>query len=134
MLRRQFVRLFLGSAAVFSMLYGLSSLHGDELGARITGPHVQYDGQTLDQFADSWIHLKFVEGTDIRLTADVVEKTTTFIDKNGRNLDDVNQLLADADEIKPTFDGDREQFRVYKALAEARTGVIAPDLGLWFNV
>ncbi|MEM7453480.1 MAG: S8 family serine peptidase, partial [Planctomycetota bacterium] len=107
---------------------------GDELGQRITGPHLQYDAQSLQRFADSWIHLKFVEGSDVRLSADVVDKTASFVDKNGRNLDRLNELLADAIEIKPTFDGDREQFRVYKAVGEARSGVTGPDLGLWFNV
>ena len=119
------------------LLFCCAMLSADEpvaLKKRIVGPLIEYTATSLQTYDPGWLHVKFVEGTDIVLQTDITANTQTFADNNGADLEAVNEILADAFRIKPTFEGDRELFRQYKLRGEARSGAVGPDLGLWFNV
>ena len=122
------------------LLFFLSSIHTadavDEtnLKQRVVGPVLNYSADKLQTCSDCWIQLKFEEGTDIDIAGHHDFAKPVFVERGGLDLQNVNRLIENAVEIEPTFSGDRERFRQYKQLGERKTGIEAPDLGLWFNV
>jgi hypothetical protein len=85
----------------------------------------------LERFDAEWIHMKFVEGSSAELHG------LAFTDASRPGVAEVNESLARAGvrEIRRTFpQHDRAVLRAKKARAELASGVVAPDLSLWFDV
>ena len=67
---------------------------------RSVGPVLVWNDQALADFAPDWLHVKFVEGTDVALQGG------RFTTGTGADLTAVNQTLAGARTVRRTFDGD----------------------------
>lgn len=123
--------------AIASLLFTFSTVHADEpvvLNQRVVGPVIQYTAESLQTYDAGWPHVKFAEGTDVVLETKFVTSTRSFVDNNGSDLQAVNELLADAIQVAPTFEGTHELFQQFKAHGEVRSGTAGPELGLWSNV
>lgn len=107
-----------------------SAVSALDLSRRIVNPVRTWQAPDLARFSDQWLHVKFVEDTG------VVWRGDRFTDDTGVDLAPVARALAGAEilEVRLTFDQDRVAARSWKAIAEARTGVIAPDLSLWYSL
>jgi serine protease len=101
---------------------------------RVVGPQTEWAGASLDRFDPSWVHVKFVEGSGVRIDPAAAAGAVLFVDDGGLDLDAVNRALVGAQEVRRTFAGDRAQFREWKRLGEAASGETGPDLSLWFDV
>jgi hypothetical protein len=84
----------------------------------------------LERFHPEWVQVKFVEGSNVRIVND------HFADDSGHDLTPVNSMIGSSTvvEIRPTFRQDRATLRAWKIRGESRSGVIGPDLSLWFNL
>lgn len=116
--------------AVLALLMVTSAVSALDLSTRVVGPVRDWDAADLSRFSAEWLHVKFVEGSNVILQGD------RFADEQGLDLASVNAALGRADirEIRPTFAEDRATARAWKALAEARSGGPGPDLSLWFTI
>jgi len=112
------------------LLLSSAAAWGLDTQTRAVGPVRTWSRPDLDRFHDDLINVKFVEGSDVRALHH------TFVDDDGRDLSLTNQALGRASvaEIRRTFDVDRATLREWKAVGEARTGKVGPDLSLWFTV
>jgi len=95
---------------------------------RMIASHRTWTAAELGRFSDRWVHVKFVEGSEVNLV------NGRFIDDARADLDEINAAIAGAISIRPTFDVDHATAREWKSLGEAQSGVIGPDLSLWFSV
>jgi len=98
---------------------------------RPVGPVLAWRAADLERFDDAWIHVKFVEGSD------AVHADRAFRDPANPAVAEVNEILsrADVSEVRRTIpQHDRATLRAKKARAELASGVVAPDLSLWFDV
>ncbi len=95
---------------------------------RPVGPARAWSEADLATFDPAWLHVKFVEGSAVRLEAGRLVST------RGANLSAVNALLAGASALRSTFDMDPARSAALKAAGEAASGVTGPDLALWFDV
>ena len=122
-------------AVVVTLCFLEVNLDAQQLRQRMVGPVQNYTAANLENQSPEWIQVKFIEGSDVSLANGLVDANPMqFADAKGLNLEEINVLVEDAIEIQSTFAGDRERFRQYKTIGEARSGTIGPDLGLWFNV
>ena len=103
---------------------------GLDTATRLVGPVRSWDAADLERFNSEWVQVKFVEGSDVRLV------NGRFTDDSGRDLSPVNTMIGRSHvaQIRTTFDIDRATLRAWKAIGEARSGAIGPDLSLWFNI
>ncbi len=106
---------------------------------RLVSPVQSWTEESLATYADHWIHVKFVEGSDVELVLPGSGAPLTearFVDPGSRDLSQLNAALAAADlrSLRPTFDKDRATLRSWKSRGEAATGTVGPDLSLWFDV
>jgi hypothetical protein len=115
---------------VFALLWipGLAS--GLDISTRPIGPVMTWDAATMDRYDSAWLHVKFVEGSRVRLDQG------RLVDDLGLDLTNVNSTLARSQvvEIRRTFSGDPAALRALKTVGEARSGVTGPDLSLWFDL
>lgn len=107
---------------------------GLDTATRLVSPVMEWTAADLERFDDAWIHVKFVEGTN------VVTGGASFVDQPpaGAPLDlsAVNASLAaeDVQTVRRTFSHSRAQLREWKARGEMRARETGPDLSLWFDV
>ncbi len=115
--------------SVFLLLAPVAALALDT-STRPVSPVMSWDAAGLERFDPAWIHVKFVEGSDVVIVSD------RFSDDSGLDLSPVNLELdrSTIEHIKPTFTTDRQRARRWKQVGEARAGVTGPDLSLWFNI
>jgi serine protease len=101
-----------------------------DLSTRVVSPVRTWQAHDLARFSDQFVHVKFVEGSNVTLQAD------RFADDTGLDLGPVQAAIGQTKivEIRPTFHQDRTTTRAWKAIAEAKSGVIAPDLSLWYTI
>jgi hypothetical protein len=102
-----------------------------DLHTRPVGPVLTWRASDLERFDGEWIHVKFVEGSN------AVHHELRFTDSAGSGVGEVNEILARAGvrEIRRTIpQHDRTVLRAKKTRAELASGVVAPDLSLWFDV
>lgn len=99
-----------------------------DLDGRLVGPVLEWRAADLAAFDPAWIHLKFVEDSDVRLVAQ------RFVDGQGRELTEVNALLQGARGVRRTFAGDRATLEALKYRGELASGRSGPNLALWFDV
>jgi len=106
---------------------GVSAL---DLETRVVSPVRTWVASDLTRFSDQFVHVKFVEGSNVNLAGD------RFTDNTGLDLGAVHAAVGAVKvaEIRPTFPHDRQTTRAWKATAEAKSGVIAPDLSLWYTI
>lgn len=116
--------------AAIAALALATGAYGLDTATRPVGPVMSWGTQDLERFSDAWVHVKFVEGSD------VVTDGRRFQDASGLDLASVQSALDRADivEIRPTFDHDRATLRAWKQIAETRSGVTGPDLSLWYSI
>ena len=95
---------------------------------RSVSPVRQWDQADLDRFDPSWLHVKFVEGTEVTLT------DGQFRGGDGVELDAVNTVLSGALAMRRTFKGDPSSLRSLKQRGEDQSGRTGPDLSLWYDV
>ena len=116
------------------ILIALLSIPGLALGldiaSRPVGPVMTWNPDQMDRYDPSWLHVKFVEGSRVRLDGE------RFIDDSGLDLSSLDATLARADvrQVRRTFRGDPAELRALKRIGEARSGVTGPDLSLWFDI
>ena len=118
-------------AVVLCLFTGPLATRALDLETRAVGPVHTWRAADLERFDDEWIHVKFVEGSN------AVHTQRGFREEAGPGVADVNEILSRASvlEIRRTIpQHDRATLRTKKARAEAASGVVAPDLSLWFNV
>jgi serine protease len=118
-------------AIVFIVLFSIPSLAAAlDVSSRSVGPVMTWNADMLDRYDSSWLHVKFVEGSRVRLDG------ARLHDDSGLDLSSLDATLAGAQvmEIRRTFDGDPVALRALKQTAEARSGVVGPDLSLWFDI
>ncbi|MEZ4652618.1 MAG: hypothetical protein R3E12_03170 [Candidatus Eisenbacteria bacterium] len=98
---------------------------------RTVGPQRTWTDADAALIDASWLHVKFVEGSDVNLVNDVVGFEDRTLD-----LTAVNRALAShgAVELRRTFRGDRATLRELKHAGELRSGTVGPDLSLWYDV
>ncbi len=98
--------------------------------ARPVGPLQAWQESDLVRFGPQWLHVKFVEGSNVTI------ENGRFTDDTGLDLTSVGAALARAGvlEIRPTINHDRATLRAWKAAGEAQSGAVGPDLSLWFDV
>lgn len=96
--------------------------------ARMIASRRTWAATELAHFSDRWVHVKFVEGSEVRLV------NGRFVDAARGDLAEVNAAVAGAVSIRSTFEVERDTAREWKALGEARSGAVGPDLSLWFSV
>jgi hypothetical protein len=91
---------------------------------------MEWSSFDLERFDPSWLHVKFVEGSN------AIWKDGRFTDDSGIDVTPVNEALSlgTLAEVRRTFNHDRAMVREWKAQGEARSGVIGPDLSLWFDI
>ncbi len=102
-----------------------------DLSTRPVGPVLEWRASDLERFDAEWIHVKFVEGSN------AVHHGDRFTDGARPGVAEVNEALARAgvQESRRTIpQHDRAVLRAKKARAELASGVVAPDLSLWFDV
>lgn len=102
-----------------------------DLNTRPVSPVLDWRASDLERFDAEWIHVKFVEGSNAVLDGH------RFMDGARPGVAEVNEALARAgvQEIRRTIpQHDRAVLREKKARAELASGVVAPDLSLWFDV
>jgi hypothetical protein len=102
-----------------------------DLTTRPVSPVLTWGASDLERFDAEWIHVKFVEGSNAVLDG------RRFVDAARPGVAEVNDALARAgvQEIRRTIpQHDRAVLREKKARAELVSGVVAPDLSLWFDV
>jgi len=122
---------FLKSTALCLVLILLAaSAHGLDTATRPVSPVHHWTAGDLERFVPDWLHLKFVEGSDVRLVGRLFE------DPSGRDISASRSVLATADigTMRRTFPTDRDELRARKAEGERRAGVVGPDLSLWFDL
>ncbi len=95
---------------------------------RSVGPVHTWSDQDLADFAPDWLHVKFVEGSDVAL------QNGRFTTGAGADLSPVNAVVEGAATLRRTFSGDREYLRELKRRGEAASGQVGPDLSLWYDV
>lgn len=94
---------------------------------RSVGPVHTWVESDLARFDPFWLHVKFVEGSEVAL-------------RDGRfaaglqDLGAVHDALGNVLTIRPTFRGERTTMRQWKARGELASGRVGPDLSLWFDV
>ena len=101
---------------------------------RAVKPVLNYTAESLETCSDCWVQIKFKEGWDVKIGDQANAGKSIFVETAKQDLTGINELIGDAVEMKRTFSGDRERFRQYKRIGELKTGIEAPDLGLWFDV
>ena len=121
------------SVFLISSLLTVGAAAADD-GTRPVCPVLDWNDASLEQFDASWLHVKFVEGSDVRLVAAPTASGRQFASADDADLPDVNMVLAAAVSIRRTFPGDREKFRAWKTRGEAASGQPGPNLALWFDV
>lgn len=119
------MRLVLVAAVV---LVAGAAAHALDTTTRPVGPILEWTATDLDRFDPAWLHVKFVEDSQVGLEGG------RFVDAERRDLAAVNGLLAGALTMRRTFPGDPEMFRQWKRRGEAAYGRTGPDLSLWFDV
>ncbi len=84
----------------------------------------------LERFDPSWLQVKFVEGSNVLFNG------ANFVDDSGLDMSRVQETLnrAAIAEVRSTIRRDRPTLRAWKALGEQRSGVVGPDLSLWYDV
>lgn len=84
----------------------------------------------LERFDPSWIQVKFVEGSNVLFDG------ANFVDDSGLDMTSVQQTTRRAGiaQVRSTIQRDRATLRAWKALGEQRSGVVGPDLSLWYDV
>lgn len=97
---------------------------------RLVSPVCAWSEANLATFDPAWLHVKFVEGSAVRLDA----AAGRFVSARGAELSAVNALLARAATLRSTFDIDPARAAALKAAGEAASGQIGPDLSLWYDV
>jgi hypothetical protein len=119
--------LTLVALALFTHSYPAFAL---DLMTRPVGPVQTWQASDLARFTDQFVHVKFVEGSD------VVWRGDHFADDRGHDLSVVRGALRKSDilEVRPTFDVTRQSARAWKAQGEAQSGVVGPDLSLWYTI
>jgi serine protease len=97
---------------------------------RVVGPVKTWEKADLEGYDPQWLQVKFVEGSDVRLEGG------RLVDDSGLDLAKVEAVISAAEqpEIRRTFRHDRATLRAWKVRGEARSGVVGPDLSLWFNI
>ncbi len=113
-----------------TMLLIGSSAAARDLTVRSVNPVVDWSAESLERFDAEWLHVKFVEGSAVEIDPVL----GVLVDRSGRDLTAVTQLLADAVAVRRTFSGPRAKFRAWKTQGEAASGQAGPDLSLWFDV
>jgi hypothetical protein len=103
---------------------------GLDTSTRVVGPIHTWNAAGMERFDPSWLQVKFVEGSNVILEGE------RFVDDSGLDLTNANRVLSGDGvlEVRPLFRYDRATVRAWKELGEARSGVVGPDLSLWFNV
>ena len=98
--------------------------------ARAVTPTPTWSVADLARFSDRWVHVKFLEGSNVTLSEG------RLVDSSGLDLAPVRAAVASARplSIRSTFDVDRATARVWKSIGEARSGAAGPDLSLWFSI
>ncbi len=104
--------------------------HALDTHTRAISPVRTWTADDLARFDPSWLHVKFVEGTDVRLDSG------RFIDDGGSDLARVNAEIGREAviEMRRTIPHDRAVLRAWKQEGERRSGVVGPDLSLWFDI
>jgi len=95
---------------------------------RAVSPVQAWSADDLGRFDDQWLHVKFVEGSEVELV------DGRFLAGDRSVLAGVNSALTTAVTLRRTFPGDRARFRRLKAQGEAASGRPGPDLSLWYDV
>lgn len=95
---------------------------------RPVSPVRAWSADDLATFDPSWLHVKFVEGSAVRLEAG------QFRSERGLALADVNALVAGASALRATFTISPERGAALKAAGELASGRVGPDLSLWYDV
>jgi hypothetical protein len=114
-----------------SLLTAPATTFALDLNTRPVSPVLEWRASDLERFDAEWIHVKFVEGSNSVLHGH------QFMDGARPGVAEVNAALASAgvQEIRRTIpQHDRAALRAKKARAELASGVVAPDLSLWFDV
>lgn len=117
-------------ALCLAFVFSAATARGMDAVSRPVSPIHHWTAGDLERFVPDWLHVKFVEGSDVRLAG------RAFEDPSGRDLTASRSVLASADigTMRRTFPGDRETHRARKAAGERRAGVLGPDLSLWFDL
>lgn len=84
----------------------------------------------LARFDPSWVQVKFVEGSNVLFDG------AHFVDDSGLDMTNVQETTRRAGiaQVRATISRDRATLRAWKALGEQRSGVVGPDLSLWYDV
>ncbi len=100
-----------------------------DVSARVTSPHRMWTAGDLTRFDSSWLHVKFVEGSEPLIAGLNFRPTTP-------ELIAVNARLGalEVREIRPSFPIERSEARAWKAVGESRRSEIGPDLSLWYDL
>ncbi len=115
---------------LFLVLVIASAASALDTQTRPVGPVMSWNAEDLERFDTSWLHVKFVEGSNV-----IIEQGR-FFDDSGLDLSAVNTELGRSTtlQIKPTFDTPRAVARTWKDIGELRANCTGPDLSLWFNI
>ncbi len=115
--------------AVLQLLVA-GELPAQDTTTRVVSPVMDWFSSDLERFDPAWFHVKFVEGSS------AVWRDGRFADDSEIDMSPVNVALSSSSlaEVRSTFSHDRATLREWKARGEARSGVIGPDLSLWFDV
>jgi hypothetical protein len=116
------------AASLLALVPGLAPAL--DVSTRAVGPVQEWTADDLRTFDPQWLHVKFVEGSNVLLAGG------RFVDDSGLDVAGVNAELARVQvlEARATFSHDRATLRAWKAAGESRSGVTGPDLSLWFDV
>ena len=101
-----------------------------DLSTRPIGPVHTWTVSDLTRCSPSWLEVKFVEGSNVRI------ENGCFADDSGLDLAGLQRVLATEMvlDMRPTIDHDRATLRAWKRIGEIRSGVTGPDLSLWFDI
>jgi hypothetical protein len=119
------MRSLLVLALVFLLVGAATAL---DTTTRAVGPVHTWSATDLERFDPAWLHVKFVEGSDVELI------DSRFLAAGRTDLTAVNDVLDDAISLRRTFAGDRARFQQWKERGERASGQPGPDLSLWFDV
>ncbi len=124
------------SILLLSCLLAPAAVAADQDALRVVSPDpgMQWTAESLANFDARWLHLKFVEGLDVRLVPAQTESGLALREEGGVDITTVNVLIREAATLRSTFPGDRERFRRWKEIGELASGAAGPDLSLWFDV